>query len=154
MISKANTDARSGGPRLPRRPIVRRLSRETRDEQADWATVPEPDAALLGGDAKTQDPAPLGDATVTDESELFEQALWPGMQVGATLRVTSIHLLGVGLDQASASMRYRSQHRGNSGPRHAFPPASRARHHPPHTPTHQPRSTPFQHPRALPLSPP
>ena len=59
----------------------------------------------LGGDAQTHDPAPLGDATVADESELFEQALWPGMQVGATLRVTSSHLLGVGLDQASASMR-------------------------------------------------
>src|SRR5258708_8199298 len=126
MISKANTDARSGGPRLPRRPIVRRLSRETRDEQADWATAPEPDAALLGGDAKTHDPAPLGDATVADESELFEQALWPGMQVGATLRVTSIHLLGIGLDQASASMRYRIQRCGNSGPRHAFAAGSRA----------------------------
>src|SRR5258708_28805890 len=118
MISKANTDARSGGPRLPRRPIVRRLSRETRDEQADWATAPEPDAALLGGDAKTHDPAPLGDATVADESELFEQALWPGMQVGATLRVTSNHLLGAGLDQASASMPSRGQRRGNSAPRH------------------------------------
>ena len=82
--------------------------------------MPEPDAALLGGDTKTHDPAPLSDATVADESELFEQALWPGMKVGATLRVTSINLLGVGLDQASASMRYRGQHRGNSGPRHAF----------------------------------
>ena len=74
----------------------------------------------LGGDAQAHDPAPLGNATVADESELFEQALWPGVQVGATLRVTSSNLLGVGLDQASASMRYRGQHRGNSGPRHAF----------------------------------
>ena len=81
---------------------------------------PGPDEVLLGGDAQTHDPAPLGDATVADESEFFEQALWPGMQVGATLRVASNHLLGLGLDQASASMRYRGQHRGNSGPRHAF----------------------------------
>src|SRR5258708_33352120 len=94
-------------------------------EQADRATVPEPDAALCG-DAKTHDPAPLGDATVADESELFEQALWPGMQVGATLRVTSIHLLGIGLDQASVSMRYRIQRCGNSGPRHAFAAGSGA----------------------------
>jgi hypothetical protein len=48
------------------------------------------------------------------------------MQVGATLRVTSIHLLGVGLDQASASMRDRGQHRGNSGPRHTFAAGSGA----------------------------
>lgn len=41
MISKANTGARGDGPRLPRRPIVRRLSRETGDEQADWSTVPD-----------------------------------------------------------------------------------------------------------------
>ena len=88
--------------------------------------MPEPDAALLGGDAKTHDPAPLGDATVADESELFEQALWPSMQVGAALRVTSIHLLWVGLDQASASMCYRGQHRGNSGPGHAFAAGSGA----------------------------
>ena len=47
-----------------------------------------PDAALLGGDAQTHDPAPLGDAAVADESELFEQALWPGMQVGAALLAT------------------------------------------------------------------
>src|SRR5215470_2956713 len=78
------------------------------------------------GDAQTHDPAPLGDATVADESELFEQALWPGMQVGATLRVTSSHLLGVGLDQASASMRYRGQRRPNPGPRHAVAAGSRA----------------------------
>ena len=83
---------------------------------------PQPEEAVPGGDAKAHNPAPLGDATVADESELFEQALWPGLQVGATLRVTSIHLLGVGLDQASASMRYRGQYRGNSGPRHAFAP--------------------------------
>jgi hypothetical protein len=73
---------------------------------------PQPDAAVLGGDAKTHNPAPIGDATVADESEFFEQALWPGMKVGAALRVTSNHLLGVGLDQASASLRTPSQHRG------------------------------------------
>jgi RimJ/RimL family protein N-acetyltransferase len=77
-------------------------------------------ACLLGGDAKTHDPAPLGDAAVADESELFEQVLWPGVQVGATLRVTVFDLLGVGLDQASASISYRGQRRGNSGPGHAF----------------------------------
>ena len=32
------------------------------------------------------------------------------MQVGATLWVAPSHLLGVGLDQASASIRYRGQH--------------------------------------------
>ena len=40
------------------------------------------------------DPAPLGDTTVADESELLEQACGPGMQVGATLRVTSSHCSG------------------------------------------------------------
>src|SRR5258708_28631359 len=108
MISEADTDARSGGPRLPRREMGRRLSRETRDEQADWATVPEPDAALLGGDAKTHYPAPLGDATVTDESELFEQPRWPGMQVAATFPLTSIHLLRRRLDPAPPRLRYRA----------------------------------------------
>lgn len=56
---------------------------------------------VTGGDAQTHDPAPLGNATGADESD------------------TSNHLLGVGLDQASASTGYRRQHRGNSGPRHA-----------------------------------
>src|SRR5215475_12536585 len=103
-----------------------RRTAERGDERADWSIVPEADAAPLGGDAQTHDPAPLGDATVADESELFEQALWPGMQVGATLRVTSSDLLGVGLDQASASIRDRGKHRGNCGPRHAFAPGSGA----------------------------
>src|ERR1700722_8565444 len=113
----------AGGPRPPRHPWPaglrpparrRRTSRRCRRAGPPWSEE------LLGGDAQTHHPAPLGDATVADESELFEQAFWPSMQVGATLRVTSSHLLRVGLDQASASLGYRGQHRGNSGPRHAF----------------------------------
>ncbi len=73
--------------------------------------VAEPEVALLGGESKTHDPAPLGNAAVADESELFEQAFWPGMQVGATLRVTSIHPLRVGLDQAPTSLLYIGQRR-------------------------------------------
>ena len=83
---------------------------------------------------QAHDPAPLGDSAITDESELFEQAFWPGVQVGAALRVTPGNLLGIGLDQAPAQLRYRSQRRGNSGPRHtvaAVPGASEQAADPP-----------------------
>src|SRR6516162_7992829 len=85
------------------------------------------------------------------------QALWPGMQVGATLRITSSHLLGVGLDQASASIRYRGQRRGNPGPRHALaagsgageqaadPPVRRLGRWPVLTPAHAPAVTIDEH---------
>ena len=75
-------------------------------------------------------PAPLGDPAITDESELFEQAFRPGVQVGAALRVPPGNLLGIGLDQAPAQLCYRSQRCRNSGPRHtvAAVPGAMNRH--------------------------
>lgn len=42
-------------------------------------------AVWLLSDDEAHDPAPLGDATVTDEAELLKEALGTGVQVGASL---------------------------------------------------------------------
>jgi hypothetical protein len=54
-----------------------------------------------GADAATHHPAPLGDPAVTGEAQLLEQVLRAGMEVGPTLRLAAIDLLGVGLYEAT-----------------------------------------------------
>src|SRR5690348_589447 len=71
-------------------------------------------------DSHAHDPAPLGDAAVTDEPELLEQALRSGMQVGAALWATPVQLLRVGLDHAAACLPDRAQCRRESRPRHTL----------------------------------
>jgi len=90
--------------------------------------------ADVGRDAQPHDPSPLGNAAVTDESELFEQVLRPGVQVGATLRSAVGHLLGVGLDQAPARLPDGVQGGREAGPGHTLTAGSGPGEHAPDPP--------------------
>ena len=74
-------------------------------------------SAAIKADASAHHPAPLGDPSVALESELLEQVLRAGVEVGAALGFPTLDLLGVCLDEPAASFLDRSQGTGHRRPR-------------------------------------